>query len=66
MTESTLVWSARDRLGCLDVQMNENIMEDNEEGEEEEKGLLASLLAPPGGHDKRTSGSRKMFVLWVV
>ncbi|KAJ5459265.1 hypothetical protein N7530_011209 [Penicillium desertorum] len=39
--------------------------EKGEEGVEEEKEHLAHFL-PPGGHDKRTSGSRKMFVLCVV
>ncbi|KAJ5494384.1 hypothetical protein N7463_010471 [Penicillium fimorum] len=39
--------------------------EKGEEGVEEEKEHFAHFL-PTGGHDKRTSGSRKMSVLCVV
>jgi hypothetical protein len=47
--------------GIADLRQGEK----GEEGVEEEKEHVAHFL-PPGGHDKRTSGSRKMFVLCVV
>ncbi|KAJ6157064.1 hypothetical protein N7497_005949 [Penicillium chrysogenum] len=60
-TGSAGLWMLVRTRGIADLRQGEK----GEEGVEEEKEHLAHFL-PPGGHDKRTSGSRKMFVLCVV